>query len=280
MFPLKERQTIGYGFGDPTFYSAHHLGQDYEANYAELFAPFSGQIVWEGYGSQGGNTIHFKPDGQDVVIRFMHLSEFKRGQEYVSEGELIAITGNTGSATSGAHLHIDISQGSVQINNFTNFLDPEQFNWGQGENMGFSDSHMRGVIESAFRQTRLNGMGKVDEAGLKSDVDYFLNEVKGGSTNIGKQIDVYFKAPDFIWVKKSDVVSQVAKAVADATKPKDEIIALMQSDYQKEKDRLQAVIDDLTEKLKQAPTWTTHEEKVVIESLVWNFIKSLCRRCK
>lgn len=131
MFPLKNKQIGGYTFGEWTFYNSRHLGVDYKASTGTpLFAPFNGVVTWEGYGTQGGNTIHFKPDNQNIVIRFMHLLEFKVGQVRVSEGELIALCGNTGSASTGSHLHLDISKGSVNYNDFNNFINPETFNWG------------------------------------------------------------------------------------------------------------------------------------------------------
>ena len=133
MKPIKEWDTArkGYRFSQQTFYGSKHLGVDHIVpSGTPLYAPFNGTIVWEGYGSQGGNTLHFRPDDQNIVIRFMHLSEFKKGQVRASEGELIALTGNTGSATTGAHLHTDISKGSVNYNDFNNFINPETFNWG------------------------------------------------------------------------------------------------------------------------------------------------------
>lgn len=132
MFPLRVRQIGGYTFGAETFYSAHHLGTDYKANFVELYAPFNGESS-TATGVQGGKTITFRPDGQDVVMRFMHLSEMHSG--HFNEGDQIGVTGNTGSATTGAHLHIDISKGSVNINDFSNFIDPESYDWGQGGSM-------------------------------------------------------------------------------------------------------------------------------------------------
>lgn len=126
MFPLKKRIIGGYTFGQKTWYTSRHLGVDYKAKYDNLYAPFDGVVVKK-WGPQGGNTIWFNPVGQPVIIRFMHLSKIlKTGK--VKEGELIAVTGNTGLSR-GAHLHLDISKGTVQITNFPNFIDPEKFVW-------------------------------------------------------------------------------------------------------------------------------------------------------
>ncbi|GEM_PF-6528071 len=126
MFPLKKRQIGGYTFGQPTFYSSFHLGTDYVADHDQLFAPFDG-IVTTSIGPQGGKTISFRPDGQDILIRFLHLGQFVKAG-HVAMGELIAITDNTGVST-GPHLHLDISKHNLDLNNINNFIDPEKFNW-------------------------------------------------------------------------------------------------------------------------------------------------------
>jgi len=128
---MLKRVATKYHFGERTFYSSRHLGQDYEAvKGTELYAPSDGEIVKAFWGVQGGNTIWFKPDRQNVIIRFMHLLDINRGVKSVKEGQVIGHTGNTGSLTSGNHLHCDISKGTVNIWNFSNFLDPEKYNWG------------------------------------------------------------------------------------------------------------------------------------------------------
>jgi murein DD-endopeptidase MepM/ murein hydrolase activator NlpD len=126
MFPLKKHQIRGYRFGEPTFYSSFHLGTDYEANQNELYAPFDGTITTS-IGVHSGKTITFKPDGQSVIIRLLHLSQFV-ATGHVKAGTIIGITGNTGTSTA-PHLHIDISRVQLKINDPSNFIDPEKFNW-------------------------------------------------------------------------------------------------------------------------------------------------------
>ena len=138
-FPLDQRAIGGYIFGQKAWYSlpySAHLGVDYKASYVNLYAPCEGDIIYQGYGLQGGNTIHLKivRDGVTYIVRFMHLKRFIRGLGHVAEGELIGVTGNSGVLTTGAHLHIDISVGSIVLPTLlkpfpTNFIDPEKFNW-------------------------------------------------------------------------------------------------------------------------------------------------------
>lgn len=126
MFPLSEKNVIGYAFGETTFYNSFHIGTDYEAYYVDLFAPFDG-FVTTSIGNRGGKTIVFKPDHDDVLIRFLHLDKFiKVGR--VKSGDLIATTGNTGVSTN-PHVHIDISKHKLDLNNPNNFINPETYNW-------------------------------------------------------------------------------------------------------------------------------------------------------
>lgn len=130
MFPLKQKIIGGYEFDRPTFYSAHHVGVDYRANFEPLYAPFNGTIIEVFEGVEGGLTIWFRPDHDNVVMRFLHLSKFMvtKGQKVV-EGQQIAVTGNSGKLTRGAHLHLDISRPSVVIAWPGHFINPEEYDW-------------------------------------------------------------------------------------------------------------------------------------------------------
>lgn len=137
MFPLKEKKIGGFTFGQiypksfGTLAGHKHLGVDYRAvTGTPLYAPFGGQITNTLIGVEGGKTIWFKPENDNVIMRFMHLLNIGCNKgDWVQEGKFIGLTGNTGSATTGAHLHLDISKKSVDIYTFANFLDPEKYQW-------------------------------------------------------------------------------------------------------------------------------------------------------
>lgn len=139
MFPLKEHVIGGYRYGEPTFYSAHHLGVDLHApDQTPLHAPFDGTILEAFEGVEGGRTIWFKPDHDDVIMRFLHLDYFaaKKG-EHVTQGQQIALTGHSGRIvgtdgkvhTYAPHLHLDISRGSFILAWPGHFIDPETYDW-------------------------------------------------------------------------------------------------------------------------------------------------------
>lgn len=134
MFPLLERKVVGFKHGtrrwSVPYLGKPHPGVDYKASFVPLYAPFDGKIVKQLKGTDGGYTIWFVPNHRYVTIRFLHLDHFTRGLGPVREGEQIAITGNSGAVTTGPHIHMDISNGAVNLKNFANFIDPESFDWG------------------------------------------------------------------------------------------------------------------------------------------------------
>lgn len=103
----------------PTFYGTKHQGTDYTARYVDYYAPFDGHAT-SGKTAGGGNYWQLiRANGDTFTAR--HLNKvYKTG--IVKEGDLVAQTGNTGSYTTGAHLHQE-----VKING--KLTDPETYNW-------------------------------------------------------------------------------------------------------------------------------------------------------
>ena len=118
MFPLKARKLIR-GFQAHINAGLGGAG-DYVADKTPLFAPFSGKLETY-YGNEGGNWARLTRANGDK-IEMAHLSKYLQTGGQVSQGEQIAITGNTGSITTGPHLHLQIIQKGKR-------LDPEKYNW-------------------------------------------------------------------------------------------------------------------------------------------------------
>ena len=101
------------------YMSGYHMGTDFACPVGtEIHAPFSGSIIKsEKNHPQMGNYIFFKciKDNQAYTLRFMHLSACLPVGDYL-EGEVIAISGNTGAST-GPHLHVDVTRGEFNIKN-------------------------------------------------------------------------------------------------------------------------------------------------------------------
>lgn len=92
-------------------------GADYVAEYIPMYAPCDGEgSTFQGL--QGGKWYRLRRPNGDI-LEFAHLSSYvKLGN--VKEGDLIAITGNTGQVTTGPHLHIQIFRNNKR-------LDPEEY---------------------------------------------------------------------------------------------------------------------------------------------------------
>jgi peptidase M23-like protein len=125
MFPLKKRELIRG--------CAAHIkaglgcGADYEAVYINDYVPFDGNLQ-NYWGTEGGNWCRLtRPNGDRIEMA--HHSKFLLKNGPVKEGQLMAVTGNTGSITTRPHLHIQIFNKAGQR------LDPEKYNWEKG-NMG------------------------------------------------------------------------------------------------------------------------------------------------
>ena len=145
MFPLEKRTLIRgceahikAGLGCAT---------DYVADYVNLYAPFNGWLIIPySDGGGGGNWLRLNRENGDK-IEFAHLSERYITDGFVKEGTLMGKTGNTGTITSGPHLHIQIINNGVR-------LDPEQYNW----NM------MPKINIKVIREEREEHKQKVDDA--------------------------------------------------------------------------------------------------------------------
>lgn len=126
--PLDNWTTLprGYRFGERTFYNDFHIGLDVIVPVGTLVhAPESGQVVSVSNGPQGGLALHFL-GVSGKLHRFLHLSSVLQSSGHASEGEPLAKTGNSGSATTRPHWHGDISRnGQLELNNRSNFIDPE-----------------------------------------------------------------------------------------------------------------------------------------------------------
>ncbi len=119
MFTIESRKLIR-GFKE---HIAAGLGGavDYQADYEGIVSPIKGVVRNIYTGNEGGKWLHIT-DEQGRSWQFAHLSEYEAGLvigDKIIKDQLIAKSGNTGSITSGKHLHIQIvSGGGIR-------LDPE-----------------------------------------------------------------------------------------------------------------------------------------------------------
>ena len=101
--------TSPYGYRtDPfTRKRAFHSGIDLRANYEPAYAITYGEIIHVGYEPRSGNFVTIRHGS--ITLSYCHLSQslVTKGS-HVRPGTPIAITGNSGSRSTGPHLHLTL----------------------------------------------------------------------------------------------------------------------------------------------------------------------------
>lgn len=81
----------------------------------EVYAPAPGTVVLAEHLDVRGHSLIIN-HGWGVYTAFMHLSEYKVSKgDRVEMGQVVALVGNTGLRTTGAHLHWEVIVGGVQV---------------------------------------------------------------------------------------------------------------------------------------------------------------------
>ncbi len=99
---------------DPT---TGHLGIDFaEKIGSPVFAAKGGLVIFSDFTIDDGNKIIILHDNGFITV-YKHCSALiKREREFAVQGELIALSGNSGKNTSGPHLHFEIWKDGKPIN--------------------------------------------------------------------------------------------------------------------------------------------------------------------
>ncbi|MBI5730401.1 MAG: M23 family metallopeptidase [Ignavibacteriales bacterium] len=93
-----------------------HMGIDFGvASGSPVYASAGGLIIFAEYTVESGYQIMIQHDNNYLTI-YKHCSSLiKKIRERVTQGELIALSGNTGKNTTGPHLHFEIWQSGKPI---------------------------------------------------------------------------------------------------------------------------------------------------------------------
>ena len=94
-----------------------HMGIDFVVKSGTpVYVSANGFIIFANYTVKDGNMIIVSHPGNYISI-YKHCSSLlKKERENVVQGELIALSGNTGEITTGSHLHFEIWKDGVPIN--------------------------------------------------------------------------------------------------------------------------------------------------------------------
>ncbi len=108
----------GDGFISKSFDpSRGHNGNDYVMKEnSPVFASAGGYIVFAGYTPDYGYSIIINHQ-ENYVTKYLHCSSIlKKNGDTVRQGELIALSGSSGSESTGPHLHFEIWKDGKPIN--------------------------------------------------------------------------------------------------------------------------------------------------------------------
>lgn len=122
------RITSNHGSPAPGSKFGKHLGTDYSVGVgANVYAPVSGTIIGQPISATVGKQIYLREDGNGRIWRFLHLSAQKATlMAHVNEGDVIGLSGNTGSTSTGPHLHCDVRKANTLWDaSFYNYYNPE-----------------------------------------------------------------------------------------------------------------------------------------------------------
>lgn len=116
--PANGPVTSGFGFraSPGKGGSTNHLGEDIGVPIGtSVRAPAAGRVIKSEVTAKGGLTLTLDL-GNGYKAAFAHLSEAiaKKG-DFVTQGQVVAKSGNSGSASTGAHLHYALSKNDVPI---------------------------------------------------------------------------------------------------------------------------------------------------------------------
>jgi murein DD-endopeptidase MepM/ murein hydrolase activator NlpD len=122
-FKLIQKESISFirpvtGFMSRNFDPERgHMGVDFVVKSGTpVYVSANGFIIFANYTVKDGNMIIVSHPGNYISI-YKHCSSLlKKEREKVIQGELIALSGNTGEMTTGSHLHFEIWKDGVPIN--------------------------------------------------------------------------------------------------------------------------------------------------------------------
>lgn len=179
-----------------TYFSSSHLGIDLGWNSSHgganvpVYASTDGIVVMAQFWGTAGNTVRIRYDDPNqkysVFTQYKHLSKFnvKVGDKVVV-GQQIGNMGNTGSASTGTHLHFDYVKTPYQYNYTQSSDERAKYSLNPVNYLVLGENQTHG--ESAKGVVSLLGTSKkVDRDTSKNQIEvigYQLRVRKGAGTN-------------------------------------------------------------------------------------------------
>lgn len=120
-----------FGQYDGTYYPAtkHHIGSDFKVPVGtSIIAPADGVMFKAAFNNARGNTgiYIFSHEGTDWGLELCHLKSLPPLKSR-KQGEVIAISGNTGTATTAPHLHVVMHRDAMVTKNYSELTNEAAF---------------------------------------------------------------------------------------------------------------------------------------------------------
>jgi murein DD-endopeptidase MepM/ murein hydrolase activator NlpD len=143
-----------------------HRGVDYAVKEGTgVIAPAAGSIIEIGEEKKGGKFLTMETvDGHRVTFRHLSRNDLFSAGDSVSAGTMIASSGNTGTSTTGPHLHVEVVKDGKTIDPQEKFI-PKSSSYRMAESLvdaiggasAFADQHgISGVKKEALIQKAVN----------------------------------------------------------------------------------------------------------------------------
>jgi murein DD-endopeptidase len=95
--------------------TSHHGGVDLRAHFQPVYAMMHGTVVRVGFERKGGNFLTIQHG--DYSVTYCHLSQvLVRNDASVKPGDVVAVSGASGTRCTGPHLHIGVKYKGKAIN--------------------------------------------------------------------------------------------------------------------------------------------------------------------
>lgn len=185
--PVKAPSRVTSTFGDVDGRKHPHQGIDYAVpSGTPVVAPVDGMILDSGEEPVGGKWIRLKTGSGDVVtMRHLSKNNVLDAGVLVGKGEMIALSGNTGTSTTGPHVHMEWERDGKKI-------DPMIVNIPDGQSSPVSLRDKVGLIK------------RIEESGYSNQVKQNAISLLNSKLNIqealhnGDQVSRIEEAVDLI----------------------------------------------------------------------------------
>lgn len=113
---LPVKGFITRGYENNSILSTGHIGIDIAGEMGSpIKATADGTVIFSGWTYEEGNVVILKHKFNFFSFYKHNMQNLCQELEYVKKGQVIALLGDTGKITSGAHLHFEIWQGSIPV---------------------------------------------------------------------------------------------------------------------------------------------------------------------